>query len=324
MNAKTALAAVAAVMAAAGAIDSAAQQYPLKPVRMIVPFAPGGSTDIMGRLVGQQLNEVMGQQFVVDNRGGAGTMIGTELAAKSPPDGYTLLLTNVAFAIIPGLHGKRLPYDPHRGFEPVTLIASQPTVLAVHPSLPVRSVQDLIRLARQKPGQLSYASSGSGGIGHIAGEMFKLMSGVDLTHVPYKGGGPAVVDLMAGQVMLAFVGMPTAMAHARAGKLKFIAVTDGRRAAAEPNLPTVAESGLKDYQVENWIGLLAPGATPQPVVAQLHDGMAKVLARPEIRGKLESLGFDVVGKSPAEFRALLERDIRAFARVIADAKIQAN
>jgi tripartite-type tricarboxylate transporter receptor subunit TctC len=154
--------------------------------------------------------------------------------------------------------------------------------------------------------------------------MFKLMSGVDLTHVPYKGGGPAVVDLMAGQVMLAFVGMPTAMAHARAGKLKFIAVTDGRRAAAEPNLPTVAESGLKDYQVENWIGLLAPGATPQPVVAQLHDGMAKVLARPEIRGKLESLGFDVVGKSPAEFRALLERDIRAFARVIADAKIQAN
>jgi tripartite-type tricarboxylate transporter receptor subunit TctC len=324
MNAKRILCLVASIAMLAAAGVAGAQQYPAKPLRMIVPFAPGGSTDIMGRLVGLRLGDALGQQIVVDNRGGAGTMIGTEIAAKSPPDGYTLLLTNVAFTINPGLHGKRLPYDPHRDFLPITLIASQPTVLAAHPSLPVRSVADLIKLARQRPGQLSFASSGTGGVGHIAGEMFKLLAGVDLIHVPYKGGGPAAVDLMAGQVMLAFIGMPTSMAHAKAGKVRFLAVTDSKRAAAQRDLPTIAESGLSGYQVENWIGMLAPGGTPQAVIARVHDEVTKVIQRPDVREKLESLGFDVLGLGPAEFKSLLARDIESFSRVIAEAKIRVN
>lgn len=324
MNARTLLCLLLSVPLLTAGGFALAQQYPVKPVRLIVPFAPGGSTDIMGRLIGQRLNDALGQQFVVDNRAGAGTMIGTEIAAKSAPDGYTLLLTNVAFAILPGLHGKRLPYDAQRDFVALSLIASQPTVLAVHPSLPVRTVPELIRLARQKPGQMSFASSGIGGIGHIAGELFKLMAGVSLTHVPYKGGGPAVVELMAGQVELGFVGMPTAMAQAKAGKLRFIAVTDGRRAAAEPGLPTVAEGGLPDYQAENWIGVLAPAATPQKIVLQVHDELMKVVQRPDVRERLETLGFNVLGLPPAEFKVLLERDLKTFARVIQDAKIRVN
>lgn len=324
MNARTLLCLLLSVPLLTAGGFALAQQYPVKPVRLIVPFAPGGSTDIMGRLIGQRLNDALGQQFVVDNRAGAGTMIGTEIAAKSAPDGYTLLLTNVAFAILPGLHGKRLPYDAQRDFVALSLIASQPTVLAVHPSLPVRTVPELIGLARQKPGQMSFASSGIGGIGHIAGELFKLMAGVSLTHVPYKGGGPAVVELMAGQVELGFVGMPTAMAQAKAGKLRFIAVTDGRRAAAEPGLPTVAEGGLPDYQAENWIGVLAPAATPQKIVLQVHDELMKVVQRPDVRERLETLGFNVLGLPPAEFKVLLERDLKTFARVIQDAKIRVN
>lgn len=324
MNARTLLCLLLSVPLLTAGGFALAQQYPVKPVRLIVPFAPGGSTDIMGRLIGQRLNDALGQQFVVDNRAGAGTMIGTEIAAKSAPDGYTLLLTNVAFAILPGLHGKRLPYDAQRDFVTLSLIASQPTVLAVHPSLPVRTVPELIGLARQKPGQMSFASSGIGGIGHIAGELFKLMAGVSLTHVPYKGGGPAVVELMAGQVELGFVGMPTAMAQAKAGKLRFIAVTDGRRAAAEPGLPTVAEGGLPDYQAENWIGVLAPAATPQKIVLQVHDELMKVVQRPDVRERLETLGFNVLGLPPAEFKVLLERDLKTFARVIQDAKIRVN
>ncbi len=324
MHARTVLCFLLSIQLLTASGLALAQQYPVKPVRLIVPFAPGGSTDIMGRLIGQRLNDALGQQMVVDNRAGAGTMIGTEIAAKSAPDGYTLLLTNVAFAILPGLHGKRLPYDAQRDFVAITLLASQPTVLAVHPSLPVRTVPELIRLARQKPGQLSFASSGIGGIGHIAGELFKLMAGVSLNHVPYKGGGPAVVELMAGQVELGFVGMPTAMAQAKAGKLRFIAVTDGRRAAAEPGLPTVAESGLKDYQAENWIGMLAPAATPQKIVLQVHEELMKVVQRPDVRERLETLGFNVLGLPPAEFKALLERDMKTFARVINDAKIRVN
>lgn len=324
MYAKLVLCLATSIVMTAAAATAAAQSYPSKSVRMIVPFAPGGSTDIMGRLIGQRLGEALGQQIVIDNRGGAGTLIGTEIAAKSPPDGYTLLLTNVAFAINPGLHGKRLPYDPLRDFQAILLIASQPTVLAVHPSLPVRSVAELIRLARQKPGQLNFASSGTGGVGHIAGEMFKLMAGVDLIHVPYKGGGPAVVDLVTGQVMLAFIGMPTSMAHARAGKVRFLAVTDSKRAAAQPDLPTIAEGGLNGYQVENWIGMLAPGGVPQNVVARVHDEVRKITQRSDVKERLESLGFDVLGLGPAEFKSLLTRDIQAFSRVIAEARIPAN
>lgn len=301
-----------------------AQQYPGKPVRLIVPFAPGGSTDIMARLLGQKLGDILGQQIVVDNRGGAGTMIGTEIAAKSAPDGYTLLITNIAYSINPGLHGKKLPYDPHRDFAPIVLLASQPTVLAAHPSLPARSVSDLIRLAKRKPGELTFASAGMGSVGHIAGEMFKLATGVDMIHVPYKGGGPAVIDLIAGQVMLAFIGMPTSMAHAKAGKVRLVAVTDGKRAGAAPSVPTIAESGVADYRIENWIGMLAPAHTPQDIIARLHAEIAKVLQQPDIREKLASQGFEILGSNPAEFKSLLTRDIETFSQVIRQANIRLN
>lgn len=324
MNVKRALFCSIAAAILATSAPAFAQQYPTRPVRLIVPFAPGGSTDIMGRLIGQHLGETLGQQFVVDNRGGAGTKIGTEIAAKAAPDGYTLLLTNVAFAILPGLHGKRLPYDARRDFVPMTLIASQPTVLAAHPSFPAKTVPELIRLAREKPGQFSFASSGVGGIGHIAGEMFKLMAGINLVHVPYKGGGPAVVDLMAGQVQLGFVGMPTAMAHAKAGRLKFIAVTDGKRAAATPDLPTVAEGGVKGYQAENWIGMMAPAGMSPKIVGLVHAELTKVLQKADVRSRLESAGFNVVGLPPGEFKAMVERDIKAFAGVIEKANIRVN
>ncbi|MBX9812534.1 MAG: tripartite tricarboxylate transporter substrate binding protein [Burkholderiales bacterium] len=312
---------VAMLCSAAGA---GAQQYPGKPVRLIVPFAPGGSTDIMARLLGQRLGDALGQQIVVDNRGGAGTMIGTEIAAKSASDGYTLLVTNIAYAINPGLHSKKLSYDPHRDFAPITLLASQPTVLAVHPSLPVRSVSDLVKLAKQKPGGLTFASAGTGSVGHIAGEMFKLATGVDMIHVPYKGGGPAVIDLVAGQVVVAFIGMPTTMTHAKAGKVRIIAVTDGKRPSAEPRVPTIAESGVADYQIDNWIGMLAPAGTPHDIIARLHGEIARILQQSDIREKLASQGFEVVGSSPAEFKSLLVRDIEKFSQVIRQANIRLN
>lgn len=311
-----------ALLAVAGA--AGAQQYPLKPVRLIVPFAPGGSTDIMARLLGQKLGEALGQQILVDNRGGAGTLIGTELAARAAPDGYTLLITNIAFALNPGLHGKKLPYDPLRDFAPITLVASQPTVLAVHPSLPVKTVGDLIKLAKQKPGELSFASAGIGSVGHIAGEMFKAAAGVNLIHVPYKGGGPAVVDLMSGQVFIAFIGMPTAMGYAKAGKLRFVAVTDANRVSAAPSVPTMAQAGLPGYHVDNWIGMFAPAKTPPPIIAKLYDEIAKVLQQPAVREKLAAQGFEIIGSRPADFADYVKADVEKYIKVISSAGIAAQ
>ena len=301
-----------------------AQSYPEKAVRLIVPFAPGGSTDIMARLLGARLSEPLRQPVIVDNRGGAGTLVGTEIAARTPPDGYTLLMTNIAFSLNPGLHGKKLPYDPVRDFAAITLIASQPTVLAVHPSLPVKTVADLVRLAKQKPGELSFASSGIGGVGHIAGEMFKTATGTKLIHVPYKGGGPAVIDLVTGQVMVAFIGMPTAMAHAKAGKIRFVAVTDGRSASAAPDVPTIAQAGIAGFRVDNWIGLFAPAQTPQNIVARLHEEVLRVLKQDTVREKLAAQGFEIIGSTPTEFAALVKSDIDKYTKVIESAAIRAD
>ncbi|MBI3938796.1 MAG: tripartite tricarboxylate transporter substrate binding protein [Betaproteobacteria bacterium] len=299
----------------AGAATSGADAYPDKPIRLIVPFAPGGSTDIMGRILAQKITEAWGQQVVVDNRGGAGTVIGTEIAARAAADGYTILLVNIAFAINPGLR-KKLPYDPVKHFATVSLLASQPTVLAAHPSVTAKSVKELIELAKARPGQLTFASSGTGGVGHLAGELFKMMTGTKLTHVPYKGGGPAVIDLIAGQVNLALVGLPTSMSHIKAGRMRVLAVTDDKRATALPEVPTIAEAGVPGYEVNNWIGMLVPAGAPKTIVTRHNRELLRILRLPEVKEKLAGQGFELVGSTPERFADYIKAEIRKWAKVI--------
>ncbi len=299
-----------------------AQAYPTKPVRLIVPFAPGGGADIMARTLGQKLSELWGQQVIVDNRGGGGTIIGTELAVKSPPDGYTLLLANIALALNPGLHAK-LPYDAVKHLAPVILIASQPSALVVTPSLPVNSVKELIALAKTRTAKLNFASSGNGGVGHVAGEMFKNAIGADMVHIPYKGGGPAAIDVMGGQVPIAFISLPTVMSHMKSGKLKVLAVTDSKRPASAPDIPTVSET-LPGFQVDNWIGLLAPGTAPRDLIVKLNADVLKAIKLPETRERLSSQGFDVQGSTPERFASVIQSDIAKYTKVIRAAGIREN
>jgi tripartite-type tricarboxylate transporter receptor subunit TctC len=298
----------------------AAQPYPTKPVRLIVPFAPGGGTDIMARTLSQKLVELWGQQIVVDNRGGAGTVIGTELTVRSPADGYTLMLANIAMALNPGLREK-LPYDALRDLTPVILIASQPSAVAVNPTVPAKTVKELIKLA--KADKLSFASSGIGGVGHIGGEMFRIAIGADMVHVPYKGGGPAAVDLMAGQVPVAFISLPTVTPHARNGKIRIVAITDSARSAAAPDIPTVSET-VKGYAVDNWIGMLAPAKVPKEIITRLNGDVLKLIGQADMKQRLTDQGFDVRGSSPGEFGGVIRRDIEKYTKVIRQAGIKAN
>jgi len=298
----------------------AAQPYPTKPVRLIVPFAPGGGTDIMARTLSHKLVELWGQQIVVDNRGGAGTIIGTEMTVRSPADGYTVMLANIALALNPGLHAK-LPYDAQRDLAPVILIASQPSAVAVNPSVPVKTVKELVDLAKTK--SLSFASSGTGGVGHIGGEMFRIAIGANMVHVPYKGGGPAAIDLMAGQVPVAFVSLPTVTPHARNGKVRIIAITDSARSGAAPDIPTVSET-VKGYAVDNWIGMLVPARTPKNIVARLNADILKLTGQAEMKQRLADLGFDVRGGTPAQFGEVIRADIDKYSKVIRQAGIREN
>jgi tripartite-type tricarboxylate transporter receptor subunit TctC len=298
----------------------AAQPYPTKPVRLIVPFAPGGGTDIMARTLSQKLVELWGQQIVVDNRGGAGTVIGTEMTVRSPADGYTLMLANIAMALNPGLREK-LPYDALRDLAPVILIASQPSAVAVNPTVPAKTVKELVKLA--KADKLSFASSGIGGVGHIGGEMFRIAIGADMVHVPYKGGGPAAIDLMAGQVPVAFISLPTVTPHARNGKLRIVAITDSARSAAAPDIPTVSET-VKGYAVDNWIGMLAPAKVPGEIITRLNGDVLKLIGQADMKQRLTDQGFDVRGSSPGEFREVIRGDIEKYTKVIRQAGIKAN
>ena len=298
----------------------AAQPYPTKPVRLIVPFAPGGGTDIMARTLSQKLVELWGQQIVVDNRGGAGTVIGTEMTVRSPADGYTLMLANIAMALNPGLREK-LPYDALRDLAPVILIASQPSAVAVNPTVPAKTVKELIKLA--KADKLSFASSGIGGVGHIGGEMFRIAIGADMVHVPYKGGGPAAVDLMAGQVPVAFISLPTVTPHARNGRLRIVAITDSARSAAAPDIPTVSET-VKGYAVDNWIGMLAPAKVPGEIITRLNGDVLKLIGQTDMKQRLTDQGFDVRGSSPGEFGEVIRSDIEKYTKVIRQAGIKAN
>jgi len=292
-----------------------AQGYPNKSVRFIVPFPPGGANDIIARLLGAKLTELMGKSFVIDNRGGANSIIGCELTAKATPDGYTVLIVPGGHAINPSIY-KKLPYDTLRDFSPVSLIGSGAYVLVTNLDLPVRTSADLISLAKSKPNEIDFGSAGIGNITHLAGELFNLMAGTRLGHVPYKGGGPAVTDLLAGRISVYFSTVALAASYVRAGRLKAIGVTTGKRVSILPNLPTIAESGLPGYEVNGWYGLLAPARTPASIIGRLNAEVRQAVQSPEVKDKLSALGVEAVGSSSAEFEQLIKADVVKWRKVI--------
>lgn len=305
-----------AALACAASPHALAQSYPTKPVRMIVPFAAGGGTDIVARTVGVKLGESLGQTVLVDNRAGAAGAIGTELAAKSPADGYTLLMgSSGPIAINPALQAK-LPYDPLRDFTPVALITTMPFLTVVHPSLPVRSVKELIALARARPGQLNYGSPGSGSSTHLATELFKAMARVDIVHVPYKGVAPAATDLVSGQVQMLTGDLNTLMPHVRSGKMRPLAVTGASRSALLPDMPTIAEAGVPGYEASGWFGILAPAGTPREIVRRLNGEIGKALQSDDLRKRLSGLGGEVAGGTPEAFGQHLRREIEKWGKLL--------
>jgi len=301
---------------AAFAAGVSAQAYPTKPIRIVVPFPAGGTTDVLARAAAQKLAETLGQPAVVDNRPGAGGNIGAELVAKSAPDGYTLLMGTVGtHAINPGLYPK-LPYDHVKDFAPVILVAGVPNVLVINPALPVNSVPELIAYAKANPGKLNFASSGNGTSIHLSAELFKTMAGVQMTHVPYKGSAPALQDLVGGQVQLMFDNLPSSLALIKGGKLKALAVTSGARAAALPDVPTLAESGLPGFEASSWFGLLAPTGTPSSVIAKLNGEIAKWLATPEAKEKLLAQGANAAGGTAEEFAQFIAAETAKWQKVV--------
>ena len=304
------------------ALPAHAQSYPTKPVRMIVPYPPGGGNDTFGRLFAAKLGERTGQPFLVENRPGAGTMIGTEAAAKSAPDGYTILLSSIAtHALSPNLYS-RVPYDPIKDFAPITLLGIAPTVLVINQELPAKSLQELISLAKSKPGALAYASGGNGTPPHINAEVFKAVAGVDLLHVAYKGGGPALTDLMAGRVHVMLDTAASAMPHVRGGKLRALALSAPKRSAEYPDLPTFAEAGLPQYDTNAWYSMHAPAGTPSDIVRRLNRELVAILKDPEILARFKQLSTDPVGNSPEEFGAFVKAELDKYARVIKAAGIK--
>ena len=290
--------------------------YPTKPIRLVVPFPPAGTTDILARAIAQRWTETLGQSVVVDNRPGAGGNIGADLVAKAAPDGYTLLMGTVGtHAINPSLYGK-LPYDHVKDFTPVVLVAGVPNVLVVNPALPVQNVQELIAYAKANPAKLNFASSGSGTSIHLAGELFKVMTGVQMTHVPYKGSAPALQDLLGGQAQLMFDNLPSSLAPIRAGKLRALAVTSATRAPALSDVPTVAEAGVPGFEASSWFGVLAPAGTPAAIVTRLNAEAVKWLATPDAKEKMLANGANAVGGSPEDFAAFIQAETVKWAKVV--------
>lgn len=298
--------------------------YPDKPVRLILPYPPGGSVDFTGRELSQKLSELWGQQVVLDNRGGAGSTLGHGLGAKAAPDGYTLLLGNIStFAMAPSLY-KKVNYDPVRSFAPVTLINTSANVLVAHPAVPATNTQALIALAKAKPGQINYASAGSGTSPHLAAELFKTMAGVNLVHVPYKGSPQALTDLLGGQTQIMFASLVSALPHIRQARLRALGVTSLKRAAALPEVPTISESGLRGYDVAVWMGVVAPAGTPPAIVMQLNRQVAAIVQSPDIRERLAVQGLEAVADSPAEFGAYIASEVGKWAAVIRQAGVVAD
>jgi tripartite-type tricarboxylate transporter receptor subunit TctC len=314
---------IAAVAIAYGALAHAQAPYPTKPVRLIVPQSPGASTDLTARLIAQKLSAAFGQPVVVDNRPGAGSIIGTDLVAKAAPDGYTLLVVASSITLNPSLH-RNLPFDVLRDLAPITQLSAFPNLLTVHPALPVKTVKDLIALAKAKPGSLNYGSSGSATGTHLSAELFKYMTGIDMVHVPYKGGGPAVQALLGGQVQLNFATIVSVLPHVRSGKLRAIAVTTAKRSPSMPEIPTIAESGVPGYDHGPWNGFLAPARTPRAVIARLNEETARILHLPETKAVFTNEGAEPVGNKPEEFGAIIKAETAKWAKVIQSAGIKAD
>ena len=313
--------AVALLVAAASA---GAQDYPARPIRILVPSTPGGSVDTLARMVGNNLSERWKQQVVVDNRAGAGGIIAGELTAKAAPDGYTLIMATIAAMVTNVSLAKKLPYDPVRDFAPITLVASQQIVLLVTPALPAKSIKELIALAKAKPGQLTFASAGSGSGGHLSGELLKLLAGIDLTHVTYKGISPAIVDVISGQVSMTFANIISGTPHVKSGKLRALAVTGAHRSPALPDMPTMVEAGVPGYESSTWYGLLSAKATPRPIIDKLNKEVVAIVNLPDIKSHLLAEGAEPVGNTPEQFGALIRAEIDKWGKVIHAAGLRAD
>jgi tripartite-type tricarboxylate transporter receptor subunit TctC len=298
-----------------------AQSYPVKPVRMIIPFAPGGNTDIIGRVFAPRFGEYLGQQVIIDNRGGAGGSIGTDIAAKSPPDGYTLLMVSASHTINPAM-AKKLPYDSIKDFAPISVIADVPTAFMAHPALPARNVKEFIAIARARPGEIFYSTAGRGTVGHLAAELLNSVARIKLTAVHYKGSGPSVIDLIAGHVQMQFMSMPAAVPHVKTGKLRMIAQTGEKRSNAAPDTPTMQEQGLKAFVVSSGFALFAPAGTPRPVISQVHAALVKALNDARVKNSLAQQGAEVVGSTPEQHDAFNKAEIAKWIKVAREAGIQ--
>ncbi len=300
----------------------AAQDYPTRPVRIIIPFPPGGFNDIVGRIIAAQLTERQGKQFIVENRAGAGGIIAGEIVANAPKDGHTLLIVSLAITVNPHLY--KMPYDPLKAFAPVAILATAPNVVSVNQDLPIKSIKELIAQAKEKPGELKYASSGVGTFMHLGPELFKLMAGVDILHVPFRGAGPALIDVIGGHTQMSFASVPSTMAHVRSGKLRAIGVGGLKRSFALPDVPTVDESGVPGYQSANWIGLIAPSGTPEPIIAKLHKELTAMQDSPELKKQFENEGAEVLRMSSAQFGTFIASELVKWGKVVQEAGIKAQ
>jgi len=314
---------LALALLAAGAQPALAQAYPTKPIRLLLGYAPGGPTDLTGRLVGQHLNEALGQPLVMDNRPGAGGSLAATLLANAEPDGYTIMLAaNGEIAIAPNLR-RKLRYHPLKDLAPISRVGWSQLVLVVHPGVPAKTTAELVALAKRKAGAVNFASAGTGSTAHLAGEYFKHLAGIDIVHVPYKGAGPALSDLMGGQVQMLITGYSAAIGHVKAGRLRALAVTGAKRLTADPGLPTIGET-VKGYEVTSWYGFLAPARTPGAVIARLHKAVAAVVRRPDVTERLVTLGIEPEGNTPQEFREQIKKEIATWSRVVKLAKAQVD
>jgi tripartite-type tricarboxylate transporter receptor subunit TctC len=314
----------AAVPATFGSAPALAQNYPNKPIRIIIAQAPGSATDVIARVVGNRLTEGLGQPIVVEARPGAGGVVGTEAAARSAPDGYTLFMANNStHGSNPAVYPK-LPYDAVKDFAPISFVASVPYVLVVDPSLPVKSVQEFIALAKSSPGKMNYASAGNGSTHHFCGELLKSMAGIDMQHIPYKGSGPGIAGLLGGEVSMMFANVADIGSQIKSGKVKALAVTSPRRAATLPDVPTMPEAGLTEFEITSWFGLLAPAGTPAAIIGRLNAEMAKVLARPDVKATLAAQGLEVAASSPEQFAGHIRSEIARFTKIARAAGIKAE
>lgn len=313
----------AAALLITGAADAQTSAYPDKPIRFVVPYPPGGGTDVIARIVQDRLRAALGQSIVIENRGGAGGSIGTEAVARSAPDGYTVLFTLSSHTINPAIYSK-LSFDTARDFEPVGIVCSLPQILVANPQFPANTVQQLITMAKDKPGSLAFASVGNGSPGHLAGEMMKIRSGTQLTHIPYRGGGPAVTDVVSGQVPLLWVSIPAAAQFVKQKQLKALAVSTLKRSAAFPDVPTMQESGISDFEVDSWYAMFVPAKTPRAIIDRLNAALNTVLKEPEIREKLLAQGSEAVGGTPEQLGAVVNAELPKWAKLVKDAGIKAD